>query len=196
VLHSTLAVAVATLLVFADPWTATSSGGLIREAGAQQVDRVVPPGAVTGAMAPVDEAFTLYAASAALAQIEAAQWVVDSTQDARIRGYAQRVAQENARARDSLERIARAHKLKLPASPTGRHLDLLTKLRGVAAADLDDAFVRRFGIDAHKEAIALFERHLESGRSAELRRHAEQMLPAFREQVTAAQKLIHETHAR
>src|SRR5687767_328368 len=49
---------------------------LIASAWAQQVDQVVPPSAVKGVLAPIDEAFVLFAISNGLAGIEAARLVI------------------------------------------------------------------------------------------------------------------------
>ena len=80
---------------------------------------------------------------------------------------------------------------ELPQAPTGRHADLVTKLAGVAPAERDDAFIHRFGIDAHKEAIALTERHVKEGRDPELRRYAEALLETLRGHMSAARKLAY-----
>ena len=164
---------------------------LIGRAAAQQSDLVVPPGSITGAMAKVDEAFALFAASSGLAEIEGAQLVVRTTGRPEIRDYAQKLARDHSKGLADLRRVVAPRGLKLPATPTGRHADMVTKLAGLAPSDRDDAFLLRFGLDAHKETIALFERHLSEGQDADLKRHAQQTLPALREHMAAAQKLIH-----
>jgi putative membrane protein len=160
-------------------------------ASAQQTDLVVPPAAISGAIAPVDEAFALFAASTGLAEIEGARLVLKVSKRSEVRDYAQKLMREHEKAMQDLRRIVTPRGLKLPPAPTGRHADMVTKLTGVATNDLDDAFLLRFGVDAHKEAIALYERHAKEGQDTELRRHAQQMLPMLREHMAAAQTLIH-----
>ena len=46
-------------------------------------------------------------------------------------------------------------------------------------------------MDAHKETIALFERHTTEGQDPELKRYAQDMLPMLREHMGAAHKLMH-----
>jgi putative membrane protein len=168
---------------------------LIRAAAAQQTDLVVPPAAVSGAMQPVDEAFALYAASSALAQIDGARLALKHSKNAEVRQYAETLVREHSRNADELRRIVARRGIKLPTAPTGRHADTVTKLAGVRAQDVDDAFLQRFGVDAHKETIALFERHAIDGRDPQLKRYAEQTLAALREHVAAAQKLLHASSA-
>lgn len=167
----------------------------IASAYAQQADLVVPPEAITGAMAPVDEAFARFAASSNFAQVEAARLVVKTTRSEDVRSYAQRIMRDHAQGGEQLDRIVKAHGLKLAAAPTGRHADMVTKLSGVIARDLDEAFLQRFGRDAHKETIALYERHVADGRNAALRRYAETTLPLLREHLAAANKLLHAASA-
>ena len=160
-------------------------------AHAQQADRVVPPAAISGVMDSVDEAFARFAASSGLAEIEGARLVLKSSKNANVREYAERLVREHGRGNDELRRIVSPRGVRLPSAPTGRHVDLVTKLAGVDAADRDDAFLQRFGLDSHKEAIALFERHAAEGRDPQLRRYAEQTLPLLREHMAAAHKLLY-----
>ena len=166
-------------------------GALGSAAQAQQADSVVPPAAISGAMEPVDEAFARFAASSALAAIEGARLVLKSSANPDVREYAQRIVREHGRSADELRRIVTPRGVSLPAAPTGRHADMVTKLSGTSASDRDDAFLQRFGLDAHKEAIALFERHTAEARDPQLKRYAEQTLPLLREHMAAAHKLLY-----
>ena len=176
--------------------TKARSASLIGNASAQQVDRVVPPAAIAGAMEPVDEAFALFAASSGLAKVEGARLVLKSSASAQVREYAEKLVREHTRAGDDLRRLVTSRGLALPAAPTGRHADLVTKLSGVRAAELDEAFLQRFGVDAHKEAISLFERHVAEGKDPALKRHAERTLPMLRDHLSAAQKLLYAAAGR
>ena len=169
---------------------------LVGTAAAQQVDRVVPPAAIAGRMAPVDETFALFFASSSLAQIEGARVVLKTTKSADMTDFAQRIVRDHTEALDRLRRIAAQSGLDLPPAVTGRHADLVTKLTGVAPAERDDAFIRRFGIDAHKELIALTERHVKDGRDPELKRYAGEALETLREHMTAARRLAYAASAR
>jgi putative membrane protein len=169
---------------------------LVGVAAAQQTDRVVPPAAIAGRMAPVDEAFAFFAASSSLAQIEVARLVLKSTKNAGVVEFAQRIVREHTDTLDRLRSVVSSRGLELPAAATGRHADLVTKLAGVAPAERDEAFIHRLGLDAHKEAIALTERHVQEGQDPELKRYAEQTLQPLRDQMSAARKLAYAAGTR
>ena len=173
------------------PKVSLTNWSFVGAAMAQQADRVVPPAAITGALQPVDEAFARFAASSSLAEIEGARLVLKASKKSEVREYAEKLVREHMRAADALRRIAEKRGVILPSAPTGRHADLVTKLSGVAAPERDEAFLHRFGIDAHKETIALVERHLTEGKDPELRRFAEQTLPMLRDHMSAATQLLH-----
>lgn len=173
------------------PKVESSRLALVSSAAAQQVDRVVPPAAISGAMQPVDEAFVRFAASSGLAEIEGARLVLKASKNTEVRDYAQKLIREHTRDGDELRRIVSPRGLALPAAPTGRHADLVTQLSGVRPAELDEAFLQRLGIDAHKETIALFERHATEGKDPALKRYAEQTLPMLREHMSIAHKLLY-----
>jgi putative membrane protein len=162
----------------------------IASAWAQQADQVVPPSAVKGVMAPMDEAFVLFAISNSLAEIEAARLVIKGTKCAAVREYAQSVARDHGRLAEDLRRIVAPRGPKLPVMPTGRHADMVTKLTGLSAQDLDGAFLQRFGIDATKEALALFERETAEGKDPDLRSYALQALDTLRGHMAVAHKLV------
>jgi putative membrane protein len=164
---------------------------LIPAAAAQQTDIVVPPAAVSGAMQPVDETFALFAASSGLAEIDGARLALKHSKTAEVREYAEMIVRDHTRNAEELRRIVAPRGLKLPAAPTGRHADMVTKLSGVQPQDAEAAFLQRFGVDAHKETIALFERQVVDGKDPQLKRYAEQTLKALREHMSAAQKLLH-----
>lgn len=163
----------------------------ISTAAAQQTDLVVPPAAMSGAMQPVDEAFVLYAASSGLAELEGARFVLKTTTSPDVRDYAQKLIRDHTRSSDELRRIVGPRGLKLPSAPTGRHADMVTKLSGVRQPELDEAFLQRFGVDAHKETIVLFERQLAEGKDTDLKRYAQQVLVTLREHMSGAQKLLY-----
>jgi putative membrane protein len=164
---------------------------LIPAAFAQQTDLVVPPAAMSGAMQPVDETFALFAASSGLAEIDGARLALKNSKNAEVREYAETIVRDHTRNAEELRRIVAPRGLKLPAAPTGRHADMVTKLAGVQPQDTETAFLQRFGVDAHKETIALFERQVVDGKDPQLKRYAEQTLKALREHLSAAQKLLH-----
>jgi putative membrane protein len=191
------ALAVAALLAGCDDRVQTPKvAGLhiIGLAAAQQSDRVVPPAAVAGVMAPIDEAFALFIASSSLAEIEGARLVLKSSKNTDVLDFAQKLLRDHTRIGDELKRIVGPRGVKLPPAPTGRHADMVTKLAGVAVSERDDAFVQRFGIDAHKEVVT--ERHMTEGKDAQLRRYAEQALAMLREHVSAAHKLAYAAAGR
>ena len=158
---------------------------------AQQADLVVPPASMSGAMAPADETFALTASSAGLAQVEGARLVLKKVQRSEVREFAQATLSIHSQALEELRRIVAARGSKVPLTATGRHADMVTKLSGLAMPDVEDAFVQRFGVDAHKELIALYERHAKEGQDPVLRKHALTVLASLRERMAAAQKLVH-----
>ena len=141
-------------------------------ARAQQADLVVPPAAVSGTIAAVDETFAQFAASMSLAQIEAAGLVLKKGSRADARELAQNIASVHTQALGELRRIAAARGLKLPAgadrAPRGHGHEALgrggTRPRGCVRAALRSG--RPQGSDL------VYERQATEGQDAALRRHA------------------------
>jgi putative membrane protein len=143
----------------------------------------------TSAVPQADQDFAMKAASSGLAEVEASRAVSEKTTSDGVREFAQRMVQDHGRVNQELIDLATAKQILLPTGAVGPHADALTQLTGAMGADSDRRYVQDFGIQAHKEAIALFERQAREGSDAELKAFAESKLPTLKTHLEHAQKL-------
>jgi len=66
------------------------------------------------------------------------------------------------------------------------HQSKLDRLKGLSGADFSSSF-RSMQVDAHKDAVILFERYAESGDHADLKSWAGKTLPALKHHLEMAQ---------
>jgi putative membrane protein len=79
-------------------------------------------------------------------------------------------------------------KAELPAALDSSHQSKLDKLKGASGNDFSSQF-NSMQVDAHKDAVDLFERYSKGGDNAELKAWAGKTLPALKHHLEMAQNL-------
>ncbi|HKY03040.1 MAG TPA: DUF4142 domain-containing protein [Burkholderiales bacterium] len=143
----------------------------------------------TSTVPQADQDFATKAASSGLAEMEASRAISEKTTSDGVREFAQQMVQDHGRANQKLIDLAAAKQIQLPTGAVGPHADAVTRLSGAMGADSDRLYVQDFGIQAHKEAIELFERQAREGTDAELKAFAESQLSTLKTHLDHAQKL-------
>ena len=77
---------------------------------------------------------------------------------------------------------------KPPATLDKKHADMLEKLKAASGKEFTQAFLT-MQMQAHKEAVDLFERYSKEGDDAKLKSFATETLPALRAHLQEVQKL-------
>jgi putative membrane protein len=108
--------------------------------------------------------------------------------DERTRAFAARIRREHQESRRELEKIAGEQKLAFPQQLDARHIALLESLRELRGAEFDRAFARS-QVEAHHEALALFEAEATDGANPSLCEFAERSLLTLRDHLTRAEAL-------
>ena len=79
-------------------------------------------------------------------------------------------------------------KAELPAALDSSHQSKLEKLKGASGADFSSQF-NSMQVDAHKDAVGLFERYSKGGDNADLKDWSAKTLPALRHHLEMAHSL-------
>lgn len=163
--------------------------------GADPAVRPVPPdnssaAPSSGPVAGAERAFVADAAANGVAEVEASRLVAPRVNTPGVKQFAERMERDHRSANEELQRIASAKGIDLPATPEGAPRDRLNRVSSASGPDLERTYIQEFGVAAHEEAIALFERQARDGQDPELRAFAERTLPTLREHLHMAQQLM------
>lgn len=79
-------------------------------------------------------------------------------------------------------------KAEIPTALDSAHQGKLDKLKGLSGADFSSSF-RSMQVDAHKDAVDLFERYAKGGDNNDLKNWAQNTLPALKHHLEMAQAL-------
>jgi putative membrane protein len=79
-------------------------------------------------------------------------------------------------------------KAEIPAALDSAHQSKLDKLKGLSGKDFSSSF-ESYQVDAHKDAVNLFERYAKGGDNADLKDWAGKTLPTLKHHLEMAQNL-------
>ena len=134
--------------------------------------------------------FLLDAARTAAMEIEAARVATRRSVDPHVRAFAEDLIQDYTKALRQLQEIAQEKTVAMPTRPTRQQDYDVDTLRGLSGETLDQEFLKRIGIDAHRQALA--RAHVQAttlGRDTDLARFAQDRLPLLQQHLRKAKAL-------
>lgn len=108
--------------------------------------------------------------------------------DATSKTFAARMVKDHTATSTELKSIAFKVKLDVPTGMDTAHQTKFDKLKSLQGADFDKEY-DSIQVDAHRDAVDLFERFAKSGDNKELQSFAEKHLPHLREHLRMARDL-------
>lgn len=120
------------------------------------------------------------AASSDMLEIQSSRFVLQRTQNAQVRSFAEQMMRDHPRLSETLMAAARRGGLN-PHTPAlmPRHADMLNKLASTGPAQMDAAYLA-MQVIAHEEALTLHQMYAASGDNTSLRDAATSAVPVVR----------------
>lgn len=125
------------------------------------------------------------------AQIDASRLILERSQNVDVKNYAQMLVSDHGDSDQQLKQLAAAKNVHLPQGTTPEDKEALARLRRLQGSALDREYSERFGVQAHRQAVAHFERASKESRDEDLRRFIASMLPTLRRHQDMAEDLVH-----
>jgi putative membrane protein len=138
-------------------------------------------------LSAAERTFIQNAASLGLYEIAAAQLGQSRAKDPAVRGFAEHMQRDHAKAQEQLQQLARQHGVDLPAQMPPDRLTVIERLQRTEPFDL--AFVNTVGIQDHRSVIERFEKAQRDAKDPALLGWIKQTLPTLREHLAQAGKL-------
>jgi putative membrane protein len=123
-------------------------------------------------------------------EVQSSQLALSRSADADTRPFAEKMVKDHTQTSVELKGLVDSGKVKaqLPTALDSEHLKKLDDLKAKSGKDFDAAY-DRMQLQAHEEAVALFEQYARSGDNADLKAWAEKTLPHLKEHLAMAKRL-------
>jgi putative membrane protein len=110
--------------------------------------------------------------------------------DAATKAFAEQMISAHRKTSDELKGLVASGKVKetLPTKLDSAHQEKLDKLKGLHGVDFTKQY-RSDQVEAHKDAVSLFERYADGGDNPALKEWAGKTLPALRRHLEMAEQL-------
>jgi putative membrane protein len=171
----TVCLTVAALLV-AVPVNAQTQNQPAAKAGATSVDAET-------------RQFVEKAAIGDMFEVQSSKLALDKSEAKEVDGFAQHIVDDHTKSSEKLKSIVgNMQGLQIPQQLDSKHRDMLGQLQNASGQQFHQLY-RKQQIDAHQEAVQLFETYSKNGQNKELKEFASATLPTLKEHLQKAQGL-------
>lgn len=136
-------------------------------------------------VSPSTPDFVKEAAISDMFEIQSSKLAEQKKPDAKTKAFAEKMVTDHERTSSDLKALAQA---PIPTALDSAHQSMLDKLKSLNGKD----FVKQYHddqVNAHKEAVSLFERYAKGGDDAQLKAFAGKTLPTLQEHLKLAENL-------
>lgn len=135
-----------------------------------------------------DAAFMRQAAIDGMAEVEHGRLAAKNASADDVRQFGQRMVDDHSKANNELKSLASKKGVTLPAELEGKHKAMQDKLAKLKGAEFDRTYMAHM-VDAHEQAVALFQKQTKGGKDAEARAFAEKTLPVLQQHLKMARDI-------
>lgn len=147
-------------------------------------------------LAPVDRTFLERAAESGHAEVSAGRLALTKARDPKVRDFAQRMVDGHTQLGEELRTLAAAKRYDAPTEQSMAQKGKEMIIAGLADETFDRRYLNQMGVEAHKDAIPLYEKTARESRDPEVKAFASRHLPTLREHLQSAQALKAEVERR
>ena len=141
---------------------------------------VVATLSLVGCGAPSTTDFVQKAAMSDMYEIESGKIATQKGETAPVKGFGEMMVDAHGKTTEELKGIVASEKIQvdLPAMLDAKHQKLIDDLNAASTADFDKTYAKQ-QVDAHQEAVNLFDAYAKKGDNAALKAFAQKTLPVI-----------------
>ncbi|SKA35386.1 DUF4142 domain-containing protein [Consotaella salsifontis] len=134
--------------------------------------------------------FVPMAAQSNMMEIEAAQLALKTTKSDDVRDFAQRMVDDHTTAGKNLKAAVKdaGSDISVPKELDSEHQQKLDMLKNASGDDFDKAYIQ-MNVQAHQQAVDLFQNYSQNGEQGPVRSFASKTLPTLQEHLQMVQKM-------
>ena len=136
-----------------------------------------------------DKSFLKDAAEAGYTEIEASKLALSKSINPQIKEFAEKIVKDHEAVGTELAALAQAKQVKLPTSPGILQKSKIKLLSLKDGTNFDEKYTEEIGIEAHQDAVKLFEKASKASTDVEVKQFAQKHLPDLQHHLEMAKTL-------
>jgi len=136
-----------------------------------------------------DQRFLREAGESGLLEIQASELAVQKAEHPEVKRYAEMMIEDHSAVDKELKALAASKGFQLPVELEGGKLRLMENLRQLEGAGFDEEYADEVAVDAHEEAVELFEDAADDADDADIKAFAAKHLPTLQNHLDMGRKL-------
>ena len=135
-----------------------------------------------------DNSFLITAGQDGMAEIELGKLAASKAQNAEVKQFGQKMVTDHTKAGTELKELAAKKSVALPNDVNSSQKSDMEKLEGLSGADFDKEYVKIM-VDAHENAVKLFQTQADSGEDSDIKAFASKTLPTLKMHLEMIKKM-------
>lgn len=143
---------------------------------------------LAGAADSPDAAFYKKAAESGIAEVEAGKLAQRKSSSSQVKEFGAMMVKDHTAAGEKLKAIADSKGISLPSDSSVGQMADKAKLEALSGDTFDKSYIKG-QVSAHQDAVALFQKEIDSGQDADAKSFAKKTLPTVRDHLNAINAL-------
>lgn len=136
-----------------------------------------------------DQRFLREAGESGLLEIQASQLAIEKSQHPEVRNYAEMMIKDHTAVDKELKALATAKGFQLPIDLEGGKQSLMENLRQLEGAGFDEEYADEVAVDAHEDAVELFEDAADDADDADIKAFASKHVQSLKQHLEQGRQL-------
>lgn len=136
-----------------------------------------------------DQRFLREASESGMLEVQASQLAIQKAEHPDVKRYAEKMITEHTIIDQELKTLATDKGFQLPIQVEGGKQSLMEELRQLEGAGFDEEYVDEVAIDAHEDAVELFEDAAEDADDADIKAFASKHVPGLKKHLEMGRQL-------
>lgn len=146
-------------------------------------------GAMAASLSEDDARFLRKAGESGMLEIQASKLAVEKSQHAEVKRYAEMMIKDHTAVDKELKALATSKGFQLPVELESGHQRKMENLRQLDGPSFDEEYADEIAVDAHEDAVELFEDAADDADDADIKAFASKHLPALQKHLEMGREL-------
>lgn len=146
-------------------------------------------GAIAASLSEDDQGFLRKAGESGMLEIKASELAAQKSQHPEVKRFAEMMIKDHTAVDQELKALAESKGFQLPVELDGDKRDLMEELRQLDGPKFDEEYAEEVAVDAHKDAVDLFEDAADDADDPDVKAFAAKHLPALQNHLEMGKQL-------